>query len=808
MAFQLTTTAENLAAQVNKQIQIILEIEGIGSLFGAIPVEKKFRYDDGIKYDTGVRYDSTVTDDSALPYIELSKTTRSISQQVTPDKGGTTSISVMNMALIDKNSEVSKLISFNNSGEILSKKCTVYLNFKGGAHKEDSVPLYRGFISNVDYGNGLIILQISHPEKLKRQDLLTQATTALTADIDATQTTIPVLSTNDFIASQDASKLYIRIDEELMEVVNIIGANSVEVSRGQLNTFAATHDNEVEVVTNYTLNGNPLDLACKIMLSNEGNTSEDITSGIIAFNNVDSTTIFQNSVIYESYNIQEQLGLTVGDTLTISGSTSNDGDYVIDDFGTFDGGSYITLDSSINTEPVTGVTTSYKSQFNVLPYGLGMLPSEVDTQEHLDIRDQQGSNFTEYDFIIKEDISGKDFIDTEIYYPQGLYNVPRKARASVKLTQPPVTSEITKTIDESLASNLDQIKIKRSVDTYRYNEIVYNYNVDSIEDKYLKRQILISQSSKARVKAGTKQLKITSNGLKDNAQTDTVVTRISDRLNDRYKFGATIIKGVQVPYGYGYALEIGDVVPFGGPGVKFNSGVTGNRGLDVALYEVINKSISLETGKVTLDLLETNFSNQARYAVIGSASKVTSGSTDTELVVTDFFTESDFGSQGAKWSEFVGERVQVRNDDWSDFAIRTLDSISVANPNRFALDSALPFTPGEGYILEPVDYDDSSQEIDSDYKLKFVHINATSEITAVTDALSFDVLDGSKVVEGSSIYVHSADYTRDSASELITIDSVVGNTVTLDSALPFTPQVGDLLEASNYLDGGAPYVFI
>jgi hypothetical protein len=167
MAFQLTTTAENLAAQVNKQIQIILEIEGIGSLFGAIPVEKKFRYDDGIKYDTGVRYDSTVTDDSALPYIELSKTTRSISQQVTPDKGGTTSISVMNMALIDKNSEVSKLISFNNSGEILSKKCTVYLNFKGGAHKEDSVPLYRGFISNVDYGNGLIILQISHQKNLK-----------------------------------------------------------------------------------------------------------------------------------------------------------------------------------------------------------------------------------------------------------------------------------------------------------------------------------------------------------------------------------------------------------------------------------------------------------------------------------------------------------------------------------------------------------------------------------------------------------------------------------------------------------------
>jgi hypothetical protein len=807
MAFELTDTAKKLSAQINKQIQVIVEIGGLGVLFGAIPVEKKFRYDDGKNYDEGNRYDSTVIDENSKAIIELTKTTNSITQQITPDKGGSTSLSVMTIAFVDKNSEMSELISFDNNGEILSKKCTVYLNYKGGSHREDSLPIFRGFIDGVSYESGLVLLSVSHPEKLKRQDVLTIASTELTAAMDASQTTADVKSTEQFIGSLDQSTLYIRIDDELMEVDNIISSTQFSVVRGQLNTLANSHD-ETEVSAFYRLQGNPLDVACKIMLSDEGNTFTTIEESAIGFNTNGSDT-FNNSVIFEDIDIQDRLGLVDDDEFTISGSLSNDGTYTIADFGTFTGGSYITVDGTLNNETVDGVTFSYRSQFNVLPWGCQMLPNEVDVQGHVNIRDFQSANFTDYDFYIKDDISAKDFIDQEVYFPQGLYSIPRKARASVKLTQPPASNEVTQTVDESIATNLDKIKIKRSSDVYRYNEIVYNYNVDSIEDKFLRREILISATSKARVKAGAKQLKIESNGLRASAETDTMISRISDRLNDRYKFAASTIKGIQVNYGFGYSLEVGDVIPFGGSGVQLNNGDTGSRGLEIKLYEVINKVLNFKTGTVKLDLLETNFATSARYAVIGCASNINSGSTDTDLLVSDLFTDSDFTTQGEKWAPFVGERVQVRNDDWSEYAIRTLDSISLSNPNRLILDTALPFTPTDGHIIEPVDYDNTAAATDENYKIQFHHINATSEIIAVTDDKTFTVDDGTKVIVGSQIYVHAPDYATDSFGvDDVTVVDVSGNIVTLNKDLSITPSIGDLVESSNFADNGFPYLFI
>jgi hypothetical protein len=40
------------------------------------------------------------------------------------------------------------------------------------------------------------------------------------------------------------------------------------------------------------------------------------------------------------------------------------------------------------------------------------------------------------------------------------------------------------------------------------------------------------------------------------------------------------------------------------------------------------------------------------------------------------------------------------------------------------------------------------------------------------------------------------------------IINIVGNTITLASDLPFTPLIGDLIDGSNYADGGFVYSII
>ena len=420
MAFQLTLTAKALAKQISIKPNLIVEIEGVGLVFGISPILEAARWDNELNWDEeGIYWDGLVEKPESRDYLSFKESTKNLSQQILIDKGGSSSVSTMNIQIVNKNAEVSKAISFDTVTDIMGKKANVYLNFAEGSHPEDSIPIFRGFIDDYADDNTSLILSISHSENLKRQSFLEQYNSILTSkikykeltlqdlfyeqrnksqiaytvtyiaggglssvivgnditvtitgattaeeivtelrdnpDINAVitvlvsgndetvqvpvaQTTfsidtqIQVESTVEFIESLDALTSFIRVNDEFMQVSSVDSDVQFTVIRGQLGSLPESHDIDDEIISLYKLQGNPFDLALKIMLSEEGNEFYESSQEIESFRYVDDSTDLPNGIIFSNLDIEEVTGLTEDDTIRISGSDFNDGDYLIDSF--------------------------------------------------------------------------------------------------------------------------------------------------------------------------------------------------------------------------------------------------------------------------------------------------------------------------------------------------------------------------------------------------------------------------------------------------------------------------------------------
>lgn len=812
MAVQLSVTAQSLLKEISIRPNIILDIEGLDLIFGAAPIFKVREWDSeetDNTWDNG-NWDGSIEDEKSRAYINLTGTTNSISQQIAPDKGNTSSITTANINLIDKNGEVSKAFSFNNIDEILGRKATLAIGFQQGVYPNDAQKILTGVIVDFYTDSGNVMVSIASSSTLQRQLYLEKHQSSLTAAIDNSQTTITVLDTTGLYDTQDALSTYIKIDDELMRVDSIDSGTQLTVTRAQLNTVANAHDDETETESFYRLQGKPLDIARKVMLSNEGNeffNSLDLPKSI---NFVNVTESIQNAIIFDYYNIQEKTGLTIGDTVRLN-SILNTGDYTIDEFGTLaNGDSYIVVNETLVTENEYLNDFAYKSKWNVLSTGLGMLTNEIDVEQFDSITSAFGSNFVNLDMYIKDSIDdAQEWINKQIYFSSGLYPISRKARTSVKFIVPPFSSDVTETIATDAITNITKIKQRRSAHKYLYNTYVYRYNVDSLEDKYLTGKVVISAASKSRIDLGKKQLRVESDGLRNTPETTTVVNNIIQRMIDRYQFAPVYYEGVEVSYKTGYTLEIGDVVPFGGVDLRFTDLAKGNRGAEVKLFEVINKSLNVKTGKIKLTLLETAFEINARYSVVSLSSNVsTTGSTALRIKIEKLNDTGEFVRESDKWQEFNGQRIRVRSVDYTDDEIVTLVSVDPSDSDFLLLETPLSFVPNDSHVIEVVDYDDSSSSADSDYKLRFGYNCAQVAIVSVIDNKNFTVDDGSKLVIGSKVYVHSKDYSRDSFEKDIEITEVNGNDVVLSQPTDFIPQIGDFVDGSDFIDLGFCYRLI
>jgi len=898
MAIPLTDINKTLSEQISINPQAVLQIEGVSTLFGVQPIVEFARWDSpSITWDSTTYWDglSEIADSRAVIDLDVG-TTKNITQQILPDKGGSSSVSSVNVQMVDLNNEIAQILSLDNITEILGKKADFYIGFKQAPFPESAIPIFRGVIVDFYTEDGAVMVSIAHPETLKRQSIFQQyinnlngelkyqkktiqditfqqrdtslATLSIeyvsggtfgasynstlnrvivigmagkTADdieslISNTQSTLNVVitgvsgtgstvqsafgataldidttavvnDTTNLLPSADVSTTHIRIDDEIIEVSSIDSGTNLTIIRGAKSTTPTTHDDDTEVESVYNITGNPVDVALKLMLSDDENTwfiSDDLPKSV---NFVDISNTIANSLIFSYYDIGDLTGLVKGDSVRLTGA--NAGTYTIKTIGTLDDGSFITVNETLTTEIEFAGTFEYRSQYNVLPDGLGMLPNNVDIKGHTDILAQFPSNFVDYDFNLTETIDDvKEFIDKDVYFPQGLYTINRKARSSVKIITPPFSSEIVPTIDINNIMNITKIKQRRSLHKFLYNVIRFDYNKDVLEDKFLTKDIIISNDSLTRIKGGKRQLKIESLGLTRGTPTSSAIEQVAQRMIDRYKFAPTYFEKIQVKYSDGFNLEVGDVLPFGGLNTQIVNINTGTRGVEPELFEVINKSLNIKTGEINVTLLSTSFSIDSRAAVVSLASGCGTNSTTTKIELVNLVDTGEYAKESDKWDEFAGLNVRVYKKDYTEDETVELIGVDPANDSFLLLDSALTFTPTTEHIIGIPEYDNADSAINSTYKLRFAHYVSQVLITSVISTTVFDVDDVSELHEGSKIVVSSTDYTSDSFGEDYLISEITGSTLTLDTALPFTPAIGFKVERSDFKDGGKFYSII
>lgn len=811
MAINLSSRIQNLKNQIAKTPQLILEVEGLDTTFSSTIVFDLARWDNAqITWDDGVTFwDGTTRLEGNQPLIDLKGSKRTLSQQIRPDKSSTQSVPTFNLKLTDKNNQIAQQLSFDNIEEQLGKKCNVYLNLQGGIHPQDSIPILFGFIDEASFAAGSVTLSISHASNLQRQGIYQQATTELTSPIDDSVTTIPVISSTGFIEASDAQKSFLQIEDEIMQVVSS-SPTSFTVTRGALGTTAVSHD-ITEVLSYYTLTGTPIDLALKLMLSDADNSFNDIGYTLDSIEYVSPTQSINNALIFNSVDIESLSGLINGDTVRVTGSTSNDGDYTIFTFGqTDDGRSYIVVDQNLTPEVTTSGTAQYRSQYNVLKEGLGLETRELDVAGMAEIAANFSSEFFDYvDLPIKESIdSAKEFIEKQLLYPQNLYSIPRKARISARYTVAPLSIDITPTLNTNNVKNVEKLQVKRSIHKYYYNAVQYRYNQSYLQNKFFRTATFLSGES-SRIKTGNSILTIPSDGIRENAGTLDNLTRLSSRLLGRYQLAALEVKGVEVLFQDSLNLEVGDIIPFGGASLQIPDPQTGKRNLEVALYEIVNKSLNIENGVVKLDLIQSGFSTFGVRAVVAPSSLVDSRSTTTQIIVKRDIDTDQFAVERLKYEPYLGCKVRIRSRDYSYDETSFIANFSTDNENGILLNPALPSTPPTDAVFELDIYGNQPiNEVGDLVKIKYCFTMEQKTITAVTDSQTFDVDDTVGLFIGQEVTVHSEDYTDDNFPTRAKIDNINLNEITLDSALSFTPATGYKLETYSLSDGKDGYVIL
>ena len=110
MTLELTDKAKNLLSETNIENQLILDIEGIPFIYGAVDVERIWRIgDEGVKIgDPGLKIGGVITDPTSKPYISLDGSTRNLTIQLEVDKGGAGGVQKFNVVLVDKDEHVTQ----------------------------------------------------------------------------------------------------------------------------------------------------------------------------------------------------------------------------------------------------------------------------------------------------------------------------------------------------------------------------------------------------------------------------------------------------------------------------------------------------------------------------------------------------------------------------------------------------------------------------------------------------------------------------------------------------------------------------
>ena len=802
MPIILTDTAKLLSEQTNIKLNIILEIDGFDFKFGTLDIDKDLVLDTpDINFDSTYNFDQSIVDENSRAFISLDGTTKNITSQLNPDKG-IEAVRSFTVELLDKDGLLSQIFTPGHTvQDLLGQKAKVFLNFKGSDHPVDSLQILEGVVGQYTFtGKGTCKVVVDHAAQLKRQEIFINHATELDGNLASGASTIPVVDASGFLQPTSEFLTLVRIGDEIIKYTGISSNNLTGCVRAQLDTVTPTqHDTDTEVTSFYRLQGNAVDLALKVMLSGGG---YGLSKSTTAFGLLTNSLTVANSILFESKDIETELGLVIGDHVQITGSSSNNVTTTITDFGKIDSTrSYIVVAASLTNEDEQTATVKFKSQYDTLPEGAGLLSTQLDVPGHLHFLNLFSGNFAQMDFFLEEPIKVDEFVNQELYRPTNLYSVPGN-RPSVKMTIPPLTDIYTKTLDASNIVNPNNINVSRSVNKYHYNTIIYKYDTDRLDlSKFLTGKIVLNNDSLTRIGAGKKPFKIESQGLRRDAITKQTIDINSRRFLDRYKFAAEFFS-IECFFS-NIDIEVGDTVIISG--VNIYDSDNGTRGLEPRVFEVINKSVSIGKATIKLDVLATGFGLDGRFGVVAPASIVGSGATTSSIPLKSSFNFND--QEYEKWTAHIGATVRIHSNDWTYDQTATITGFDPVFENTMLVDG-LSVAPNEDHIVDTCNYNDSTTDEQSLIRDMYIFVNPSLTVTGVTDSTTFTVSSGdaAKLFAGSIIEVHNSDYTNVSEGK---VKTVVGTTVTLEEALGYTPGTNDSIELVGFVENsGKPYRII
>lgn len=817
----VTSKARDAAQGRNIKPNLVLEIEGYDRYFSLNKIISYIRVGDPNLYigdDWEIGGDRPV--DNQDDVISLDGTTDSISQQLAPDKGGASSVTSIQISLLDVHSKVTELISPGVIlPDLMGRRAWVWLGFSEDYLRfpEDYVILFAGVIDDI-ISEEKISINVAHPEQKKRQEIFTSVETELAADIDAVQTTIELLSVAD-LKEPDGENFftYVQINDEIVQYtgINTVTNELTGCVRGCFGTIADTGEEEDSVSSFYRLTGACIDLALKMMLSEPDKVPYLTELAITAFVTREDGSDIANSLFFLGLDVKMKYGMTVGDLLTVDGSLAGLNDFTdkaiesieVNDMGSTVVVSGVTLVPELDTPAVLSIF----SQYNTLPDGLGLGSDQVDIEEFERIFALFNSSIPSYDFYITDTINGKDFIDKELLFPANMFTIPRKGRVSAGIISPPLAVASLVHLDTESILNPDQIKTRRTTQKYFYNTVIVKYDFDAVEqDKAQAGYILKDDDSKNRIAFGTKAYTITSQGLRRGEVTDQILDINAVRLLDRYKYAAEFVM-CKIAYGKGYRIDVGDIVLFGDADLPIVDSKFGRRGLIPRLYMVADKKMSIKSGQIDLTLVDTNYLVGGRFGIISPSTVIGSGSTTSRIQMTDSFGTAYPEKEKDKWIDFIDQNVYIHNEDYSYEAETKLlgfdpddETIMIVRPLD---DAPLDDAPLEGMIIDIPNYGDSADYQENEtYKNVFVYNNPQLSVVTGTSELEFEVSvgDADLLFVGCTIIVHNADYS--SASDEVTVESIDGTTVVVSADLGFTPDNTYRIDLVGFAsDQGEPY---
>jgi len=730
LTFDLTTNARSASEQTSIRPQIVLDIDGVTQIFGAEIIKKIIRVG-----DTDLNIGEPIGSESAVwaiggltPVIGQSDlisfqqgTTTEIRQSLNLDKGSGETISSLVVALVDKSLEITELISPGQVvADLLGRRCKIWLGFADTSWKEDFIVIFRGIIDDIDSSSGLIKLNVAHPDQKKRSKIFTKVDTELNGAIDSTQTTITVDDTAAFAApvngpdgSPDTAtiKFYVRIGDEVMRYTSKTATTFTGITRGELGTTNVAHSDNDTVDSFVRLTGNAIDLALKLMLS--GVNGDFVTGQAVTHIGATSPSDPLANVLYfEGINIDQEFGLTVGDYITTTGAINGANNFSgrqITEVGSTDAGGFFVVDgAALVIELDSTALADFRSQYDTLGTGLGMFPDEVDVEKHNDVKNQFLSSF-EYDFYLKDEIDGKTFLSEQLYNPGSAFSIPRNARASVGVHVPPLPTTRIKTIDINSVVNPSKLVLRRTINKNFFNTIAYKFEEPTLESELTRTNVISDSESFDRIDVGVKSLLIESNGMRIALLGLSNAALAANRRLKKFRFGAEFIRGVQLSFKSGFDLEIGDIILFDMETLKISDIITATRSGESRLFEIVNKKINFRTGAVSIDIVDTNFDKDSRFALISPASIIKSATSETSIVIEPIGNFSEFGvNEYKKWTEYIGESIKIRNED---FSIQGTTTIAGIAGNSFQLAAGLGFTPTAGMFFEFDEYDNISASV-------------------------------------------------------------------------------------------------